>query len=223
MPAGSYLWKNYGYTTPALSGNSFGPELGFLYGVSSLYQDMYAVKVAYPGAGIDSWVANPHQAYSNYWRILDGAHQALADAGPDSYIAGFFWLQGETDAKTLDTAQSYATKLTDLITLLRADLGIVDLPTFIGRITTKTYSYTDVVRQAQADVCSSVANTYLVDLDAAAMRSDGMHYTDQGYLDIGTWYADAYVTTLAQPTPVPASAFLLAPALGLLGLWRRRN
>jgi hypothetical protein len=54
--------------------------------------------------------------------------------GEKTYVAGFFWMQGESDAQNTHTASLSGRHLQCLITALPLDLEAPDLPFVYGRI-----------------------------------------------------------------------------------------
>ena len=106
--------------------------------------------------------------------------------------AGIVWMQGESDAQELDVARRYRANLTELMNLIRKDLGDRNLRVVIGRITNwPVWKHGDIVRQAQAAFVQADHNAVLVTATDEYGHSDKWHYDTAGYLDLGKKFAEA--------------------------------
>ncbi len=89
------------------------------------------VKYAPGGTDLaDDW--NPDNPSGCYNGMKQWVAEALKQK-PGAEIAGFFWLQGESDAISSGAADYYA-NLTNLIARVRADFGVPNLPVVIAKI-----------------------------------------------------------------------------------------
>lgn len=198
--------------------NSYGPE--FTTGrdlASALGETVYIAKYALGGSGLDAslnptWhpdAADPgaplEYTLSLYRSMLSWATNALAAARqrePDTEIAGFFWMQGETDAYSTGTAGRYRTNFTQFLQRVRSDLGNSNLPVVFGRISNSTHplmTYRSTVRAAQAAVDAADPNAAMVDTDDLPLNvADNIHYTDASLKVLGQRFARAWLM-LARP------------------------
>jgi cysteine-rich repeat protein len=154
------------------------------------------VKVAVNGAGLAAdW--NPAAPRSLYPRLMNevaGAQAALAASGDVGKIAGFFWVQGATDAGAAASASAYEDNLTSFIQRLRADFGAQDLPFLLARLSINTsLPFLGVVRAAQMNVANAVADTAIVDTDDLPLLADNSHLSGAAQLMLGQRFADAYL------------------------------
>ena len=152
------------------SGNEFGPEFTCARDLASgLGEQIYIAKYSLAGTGLDSsfqtlygtWYPSEgdpgspaeytKSLYHSMVQWAKNARTAARAIDPAAEIAGFFWLQGETDAFYQSTANLYGNNLTSFIAQLRSDLGVSTLPVLIGRITT-AWSYASPVRNWQVYV-----------------------------------------------------------------------
>ena len=201
--------------------NNFGPELTAVRDLSSgLGEQVYFAKYALGGTGLDAsfgtlygtWnpaAADPgspaEYTQSLYHSMVSWSNKALAAARqihPDTELAGFFWLQGESDAAASGTANRYATNLTNFVQHLRTDLGSANLPLVIGRITNKssTMPAANTVRSAQASVVNATTNAVLVDTDGLPMDPTyQLHYLDAGLKTVGERFAAAWLNLNRPP------------------------
>ena len=124
------------------------------------------------------------------------------DGEPDQLSPrGIVWMQGESDAyNDVESALAYEANLSRLMDLLRAALRQPDLAIVIGKITDSgrdddglLMDHIAIVQEAQEifaenDRCASfvtVADGFEYPAD------DPWHYTTDGYLEMGTAFADA--------------------------------
>lgn len=110
-------------------------------------------------------------------------------------IAGFFWMQGESDSERLRAATAYETNLASFVRAVRRDLQTPNLPFVIGRITdlrreSSHFQYSDFVRRGQGNVVKSVPNAYLVSTDdLERSREARVHFSSRGTFDLGRRFA----------------------------------
>jgi hypothetical protein len=122
--------------------------------------------------------------------------------------AGIVWMQGEADAYDNPVAaRAYRDNLKRMMDLLRAALRTDDLPVVLGRIVDSgrdedglLMDYSPVVQAAQAEFAAGDRCAALVDVSEGIGWSDDWHYDTQGYLRLGSAFADA-VHALAAECP----------------------
>ena len=196
----------------------FGPELTFGKRLVELDPAAKIAIVKYSrggtplyvdGKGYGTW--NPEVAGLNQYdyalRTLRDA-RAITDIDGDGVRdrlvpAGIIWMQGEADAfDSAAAAQAYESNLRRMMDLFRAALGVDDLPVVIGQITDsgnaddgKVMDWSDEVRAAQEryteqDSCAALVTETN---EFQYPDNDAWHYTTDGYLRMGTAFADAIV------------------------------
>ena len=176
----------------------FGPEITLAATLSRhLNQPIALVKYAQNGTNLETqW--NPRRSDSLYHQMLARVEQAIAELSRLGYqveIAGFFWMQGESDAKSdRYMASNYAQNFTHFISRLRQDLNQPQLPVIYGLIpivnqqsTTPfgIFEYGDVVRKAQFQVYQSVAHTRIVETLYFSRYPDNLHFNSLGLMSLG--------------------------------------
>jgi hypothetical protein len=183
------------------SGGSFGPELSFGHELSRAMPDrnIILVKHAVGGTTLDGdW--NPKHRGRLYDQLL--RDYRAATQGRTVEPAGVLWSQGGADAKAEASAQAYAANLKELIETFRNDLGVRDLPFYIGGArpedpisnTLKTrFPHASVVRAAFVDAQRNVPHVQIVSTVDLTMRSDGIHYDTAGQLEFGKRLARAWL------------------------------
>ena len=146
------------------------------------------------GAGInqyDHFQATLRHAFEDRDIDNDGESDTLVPSG-------IFWMQGESDALSEKVARRYKSNLTELMNLIRKDLGGADgtqTPVVIGRITNwKVWKFGTIVREAQASFVEDDPRAALVTSTDSYGNSDPWHYDTAGYLDLGEKFAEALLT-----------------------------
>lgn len=136
------------------------------------------------GTSIDEWLARGDIYWSTRRRAREAAKQGV--------LKGVIWHQGESDE---DKAGEYLGKLKTLISNLRADLGVANLPFIAGQIAKDGPINTEIARlpatvHASAFVSSEGLTTF-----------DGTHFDTRSQLLLGERYAEAMIRLQAsQPT-----------------------
>lgn len=186
------------------------------------------IKYARNGSSIDPTAAGnwgcwspdfdaPTGAYrdvNQYDQFLATVRRALetedidGDGNRDRLVpAGIVWMQGESDATTTEeVARTYDQRLKNLMDLIRAALGVDDLPVAIGRISDAkrgseqlTWKHGDLLREAQARFVYHDRSARLVIETDQYDYSDPWHYDTKGYLDLGKRFADSILSLPRQP------------------------
>lgn len=129
-----------------------------------------------------------------YDQALQQTRSALGRAGSGSQIVAALWIQGEADGDASITGAAYQTDLDALITGLRTDLTLPNLPFIIGQMVpeylgTGTRNAIDVV---QAATPSRLANVGYTLGPTNQNKGDGNHYNDTGQRLMGRYLFAAY-------------------------------
>jgi hypothetical protein len=178
------------------SHSGFGPEIGAapLLAAGHPGTQVAIVKLARGGTNLYAdW--NPRSDLGLYVRlvarVLEAKRQLETDTGKAVRIAGFFWMQGESDATLRGPASWYQKNLTEFIASVRQDLHAPRMPFVIGRIVDLRnvdfrFPYSGVVRDAQSRVAKTVPRTYLVSTDDLQRDSiSPIHFDTRGTVDLG--------------------------------------
>lgn len=197
----------------------FGPELlfGQVMAQRSPGQKIAIIKYALGGSGLADGVGygNWHPDFSDgaglnqYDHALRTLRNAFAhvdidgDGAADKLLpSGIVWMQGEADAyQSQAAANEYRANIERLMGLLRAALRVDDLPVVIGKITDSgmaddgsVMDYITTVQQAQQDyVDSDACAAYVTVTDDLAYLDDGWHYDTDGFIRMGTAFAEAMI------------------------------
>lgn len=208
-------------------GSRFGPELTFARTLAAKSPDtrIAIIKYAKGGSGLGTDVGygdwDPDYAENSrinqYDHALTAIRNALAQADIDGdgetdtlVPAGIAWMQGESDAGDPNVASSYQDNLKRMMNLLRAVLRTDDLPVVIGKITNSgmwgdepMMQHIDIVQRAQetfvkADECAAWVT--MTD-ELSYPPDDPWHYTTDGFLRMGTAFAEAMLELQAGCAP----------------------
>ena len=186
-------------TVPPTTGGYYGPEVSALRGLADrLHTRVLGVKVAVSGTSLaKEWDPTLKPGLYAYMKMtLSDALRTSAFGDRRLKVAGFFWMQGESDALQIDSAQRYAVNLKAFISHVRHDLLSPRLPFIIGRIqviSPAAVTGSDIVRAAE-DAAA------LHDHDVRTVPTDGVsrwpdyHFDGPGLIALGTSFADAYTT-----------------------------
>ena len=208
-------------------GLRFGPELTFArtLAAQSPHARIAIIKYAKGGSGLGTDVGygdwDPDYAENSRINQYDHALTAIRNALAISDIdgngetdtlvpAGIAWMQGESDAGDPDVAAAYQDNLKRMMNLLRAALRADDLPLVIGKTTNSgmwgdepMMQHIDIVQRAQArfveaDECAA----YVTVTDGLGYPpEDPWHYTTDGFLRMGTAFAEAMLDLQANCGP----------------------
>lgn len=191
-----------------LSGQSnmagLNPELSFTPAVKKAFpaDEVIVVKSAQGGQPIRRWyrkwqapaevqvTLKPGEKGNGdlYDVLLAKVHGAIAGKKIDSVT--FVWMQGEADAQR-GLAAVYEASLRGLVRQLRDDLQRPDLSVVIGRLSDYKNGAAgwDAVRLAQEKVAREDPRGAWVDTDDLNGAKNDLHYTREGYVELGRRFA----------------------------------
>lgn len=171
-------WSNAAKFTSGEDVKEYGPEFEVARAVAAARpkDTIYIVKYAPGGTALaDQWdLRDGWKGYGAYEAMRQWVECAVA-AKPGLKVAGFFWLQGESDAVKADYAKDYEVNLTELVKKVRKDFDAPKLPVVIAKIhpghPDRNYGVVwggskkgiDTVRAAQAKVAGAVGNADIVE------------------------------------------------------------
>ncbi len=188
--------------------NKFGVELklGNVLG-DVLDETVYLFKGAKGGTSVVNPAHWRPQAFGgdnqNYYaQFLDGFHDFktnfLEKNAIPYEIAGFIWFQGYND--TFGNEYVYESHLEDLLSAIRIDLNMPELPIIITQINDNRGLAGDIVMAAQQSIADRSSNIELV---YTADQRPYYHYGSDSYIVIGERIARAALQQLKYPTAYP--------------------
>jgi len=188
-----------------LSGQSnmvgLNPQISFTPAVTKAFagDDVLVVKDAAGGQPIRRWHKKwkpakgdtPKATGDLYDRLMKKVAAAVKGRKPTTVT--FVWMQGERDARERH-GEVYAASFRGLVAQLQADLKRKDVNFVIGRLSdfdngNKRYPHWTMVRDAQVAVAEADPRGAWIDTDGLNGPKDGLHYTKDGYKEMGTRFA----------------------------------
>lgn len=185
------------------------PEVSFTPTVTKAFagDEILVVKSAQGGQPIRRWFTE--------WKAPEGAKIKIAGKHGDLYdvlmkqVASatkgkpidsvvFVWMQGERDAReNLDAV--YEASLRGLIGQLERDLKRKDIKVVIGRLSDNNNGTRgwDAVRAAQVKFADSDPRFAWVDTDDLNGPKNDLHYTSDGYAELGRRFANRAIELIA--------------------------
>jgi len=128
-----------------------------------------------------------------YEQALVRAKAAMADGE----LKGILWHQGEGDSKREDDAKTYGDRLAKMVTDLRADLGVGDVPFVAGRLGEFLKPKADepvffgVVNAGIDSIATRVPKATAVSSEGLKHKGDGVHFDSPSLREFGKRYAAA--------------------------------
>ena len=147
------------------------------------------IPCAVGGSPLKRWVKG-----GDLYQIAVQRAKAAAQVGT---VKGVLWHQGETDTLKKETADSYETRLTQMIKDLRADLNQPELPVVVGQLgdflslTSDKYPFVDTVRSAIKHMPEVVQHVGYADSAGLEHQGDKLHFNADAAKELGTRYAKA--------------------------------
>lgn len=183
---------------------TFGPEMGFVHTMLHLPQETEhpARKLAIikgskggtslrvdwnPGTKDDPESQGPR--YRDFMETIQLAKVERAQNGDEMTIRGLLWHQGESDSKaSFDLHQQ---RLKELISRLREDTGVADLPIVLGQVYDN--GKRDSVRRAIRSVSEQSHRVGLVSAQGLTTWDEGTHFDALSQWEMGKRFCDEMV------------------------------
>lgn len=172
----------------------FGPEIVFSHLLSKKFPNHTIAIVKTSGGGTKLWKHwLPEQPmYTRFLKNMNSALQDLKNKGTTYEICGMLWMQGESDAETLEWASAYEENLKLLFKDVRIQTNVKDLPIVMGRIsigllreTPWNFDFTTVVQEAQEKVAGQDKNVFIINTDKLETLKDNTHFNTEAQLWLG--------------------------------------
>ena len=186
---------------------SFGPEISAGKTISNALGGALVaqVKLAVGGTALfDRWNPAGGDLYASMVRRVN---QSIADLqtqqGHTGYVAGFFWMQGESDAQSDEFRDDYAANLRNFIVSVRRDFNNPTLPFVFGQIIDFDHPISTPVRDQQQAVAddTTVTNTAFILTDDLC-HQDFIHFNGRAIYALGVRFAAAYLSMVDAPPTV---------------------
>jgi len=191
------------------TGGSFGPEISTGKTISNALGGALVaeVKLAVGATALfDRW--NPASG-DLYHSMVARVNRSLADLqtqlGRPGYVAGFFWMQGESDAIALRT--DYAANLGNFIASVRRDFNNPNLPFVFGEIIDFDHPVSTPLREQQQVVAddNTVTNKAFILTDDLC-HHDFIHFNGQAIYALGHRFGTGYLSIVGVSSAVHVSS-----------------
>ncbi len=202
-----------------LSGQSnmagLDPKISFVPAITEAFPDSdnVFVKSAQGGQPIRRWYkgwkgADGQLTPNNgdlYAKLLAEVKKATTDKSKPISVT-FFWMQGESDAKGVDSAKQWKEAFEGVMDQLRTDLNQPQIGYVIGRISDfgdgdgKRAGW-ELIRKTQVELGEAGPTCAWVDTDDLNDKNgkNDLHYTKDGYKTLGTRFAEKAIAMIKQP------------------------
>jgi hypothetical protein len=206
--------ESNGWSTLQPVDNVVGPELSFGKVVSgSIKAPIAIIKCASGGTTLGKdWNPDEPDGFKLYPLALQLVKDSLRELDKKKIkyrIEGFMWHQGENDMFDDKFKPAYAANLENFIASWRRELGVPDLPFYIGELSCKTVWGMDnranmyAISLAQKEVCDADENVEYIPTNHVGVRTksdNGLHYHygTLGQLEHGHNYATAYLSNVGK-------------------------
>lgn len=145
------------------------------------------IPCAVGSSSIEDWLGDSLRIVPLYSNLIRRA----AKAGLSGRLKGILWHQGEANAEDT-TYKTYQVHLTAFIAQTRRDIGIADLPFFIGKIGGFSKRiYRDSINAAIDRIALSVPHVFVIETDDLTGNPDSLHFDSKALRILGQRYAKA--------------------------------
>ena len=184
------MWTKSGWVD-LISGEKFGPEIGFAYEIAKKWpkQRIGIVKHAVGGTNLQQWGAPDYTKAGFIFKTWMDTLEAAQKSAPNAPVAGVLWMQGESDAKDQALAESYKVNFKNLIEAVRKEVKNKNLPFIFGKIQSKNVKFLSTVWKAQEETVREIKNAILINTDDIQLNSDVLHFGTKGQLELGHRFA----------------------------------
>ena len=146
----------------------------------------------------DRWNPTSGDLYNN---MVARVKQSIADLqtqrGQTGYVAGFFWMQGESDAQSDEFKDDYAANLRNFIAAVRHDFKNFNMPFVFGQIINfdPAHSTSTIVRAQQQAVADddTVTDTAFILTDDLG-HHDFIHFDGHAIHTLGERFGAGYLS-----------------------------
>ena len=117
-----------------------------------------------------------------------------------STLVGIIWHQGESDCETVEIAKAHKQKFLNMITSLKEDLGLPNIPVVIGEL---AHDYSDIrptlangnpeiVNEGYHQIAKENENFIVVSSNGLQLKADGLHFCTPALREFGVRYFEGY-------------------------------
>lgn len=197
---------------------AFGPELGLAEKLHALYPDkiFFIIKYAWGGSNLHTQWLSPSSFgktgdfYKEFVKYTQTSIEYLVNKNYDVKIAGMCWMQGESDAFSVNASKSYGKHLTNFIEDIRkkfakyaAEDGIAFVDAYIAA-NPAFWVYYENVNQGKREVAEASHLNVVIDTITAGLECsrepeenpDLPHYDSLSQIKLGHLFAEQIASFL---------------------------
>lgn len=136
---------------------------------------------------------------------LKAAQTEIEKQGLSSKITAMFWVQGESDSNNKLSSETYDDQLAHLKKRIQEDGKTEDVPLYFARILPDLENYLKrervrptfikTLHKTMDGTEAKYPGIYMIHAPADGLGKDFVHYTSQGYEEIGKRFAEKYLST----------------------------
>lgn len=183
------------FDKPKVAGVGPGRAFGAAIAKASPNAEIGLIPAAVGGSSIRAWEAGAVDSATSTHPYDDAIARAKA-AQQSGTLAGILWIQGEADGNARN-AGDYESRLRNVVSNLRRDLGAPDVPFLIGqmgRFAEKPWNaYRARVDSAHQRVAATTSHSAFVLTEGLRHRGDTTHYDSPSAREIGQRFAEQYL------------------------------
>ncbi|XP_047330876.1 probable carbohydrate esterase At4g34215 [Impatiens glandulifera] len=169
-----------------------GPGMSFANAIKETADQIGLVPCAVGGTAIKEW----NRGSDLYENMIKRAKIASSKDGGE--IKAVLWYQGESDTMALEDAESYKSKMEDLIRNVREDLDSPLLPVIqVAIVSGGDEKYLEKVREAQKSI--DLPEVGCVDAAGLPLKEDNLHLTTEAQVKLGLMLAHTYILNFKSP------------------------
>ena len=130
--------------------------------------------------------------------LYDHAVMMTRLAMRSSRLCGILWHQGESDCVQEERVRTYVERFIEMITSMRRDLGMGDIPVIIGELSLlidpkyNRSEYLGVMNENFAEIARRIPNCAVASSQGLALKEDGLHFDAPSLRIFGQRYFEAY-------------------------------
>ena len=147
------------------------------------------------GSPISVWKHDGYWEATTNSKPYDDAIKRAGIAMKQGILKGILWHQGESDSNESD-AKLYGDRLSALISALRMELGMPDVPFIVGTLgdfVVENRPEAAIVNAALRRIPQRVEHTACVDSTGLKHKGDGVHFDSESARELGRRYAEAMI------------------------------
>ncbi|GHV41860.1 acetylxylan esterase [Spirochaetia bacterium] len=150
------------------------------------------------GTSLDEWACGG-QLYTH-------AVYQIRLAQKISEVKGILWHQGENDSGDIKNAETYRDRFIKMITALRRDCGLENVPLILGELGSFLINYPGlengyfkIVNKQLAEIAETCPHTGLASAEGLTDNGDNMHFNAVSLREFGRRYFEKYLEITVKP------------------------